>query len=94
MDLSTLLGLPAPSLISLLLVLVRMSGLVVTAPVIGATQVPARFRVGFAVLVTMLLAPLAIQAPAPPIETPYDWTVAIAGELALGLLLLARLVTQ
>jgi len=87
MDLSTLLSLPAPSLTALLLVLVRMSGLVVTAPVLGATQVPARFRVGFAVLVTMLLAPLALQAPAPPIETPYDWTVAIAGELALGLLL-------
>lgn len=39
--------------------LARISGLMLVAPVLGATMIPARIRIGIAVLLTATLAPLA-----------------------------------
>jgi flagellar biosynthetic protein FliR len=39
--------------------LARISGLLLVAPVLGATMIPARIRLGLALLLTMALAPLA-----------------------------------
>ena len=37
----------------------RIAGLLLVAPVLGATTIPARIRIGLALLLTMALAPLA-----------------------------------
>jgi flagellar biosynthetic protein FliR len=39
--------------------LARISGLLLVAPVLGASMIPARVRIGLALLLTMALAPLA-----------------------------------
>jgi flagellar biosynthetic protein FliR len=74
-----------PDPIPFLLVLARVAGLVLAAPVLGHLLVPLRVRAGLVIVLAGVLAPLA-----PPVATPGDpWTLAgtIASESALGVLL-------
>lgn len=70
-----------------LLVLVRISGLVIVAPVLGGPELPAQVRVLLAVALTFLVAPLqspeAVRTP----ETLLELLVVAAGELVVGLAL-------
>jgi flagellar biosynthetic protein FliR len=70
-----------------LLVLARVSGLMVSAPVIGSTSYPIMAKVGFsgaiALLITPVLPPLGWALPADGLELAL---IAI-GELAIGILL-------
>lgn len=70
-----------------LLVLVRISGLVMVAPVLGGPELPAQVRVLLAVSLTLLVAPLqspeAVRVP----ETLLGLLLVAAGELVVGLAL-------
>ncbi len=64
------------------LVLVRLSGLMVFAPIFNSAAVPARVKGGFVVAMTILLAP--VVAALPGARAVLD-TKAILGELGVGL---------
>lgn len=70
-----------------LLVLVRISGLVIVAPVLGGPELPAQVRVLLAVALTLLMAPLQSPAAARVSETLLGLLLAAAGELVVGLAL-------
>lgn len=87
MDLAALMQLPPGGLEIGLLVLIRVSALFVVAPIFGNQMVPVRFRVGLAVLFTLLILPLELAGPHPTLADADAWTLAIARELAVGLML-------
>lgn len=70
-----------------LLVLVRFSGLVIAAPVLGSRNVPAVAKVGLAGLCAVVLTPtLAAQPTALP-EDALSFAMMGVGELVIGLLI-------
>lgn len=60
----TIVRLPWEQLLAGLALLVRISAFVAAAPVIGADTVPARVRIGFALILVMVLWPVVPAAPA------------------------------
>ena len=70
---------------ALLWTLARVGGLSLTAPVLGAAVVPGRIRTGLAVLLALLLLPVAPIATADPLSAAGVATM--AGQLLLGALL-------
>jgi flagellar biosynthetic protein FliR len=80
----TALAIPDPA--RLVLVLARVAGLVVAAPVLGHLSVPIRVRAGFVVVLS-----LALASAVPPLAEPPATIGALAGALvvesALGALL-------
>jgi flagellar biosynthetic protein FliR len=72
-----------PDLPTFLLVLARLSGLVIAAPVFGHLLVPVRVRVGLALLLAAVLAPVAAAGAVVPDSLP-AMVVALAVEFALG----------
>ncbi|HEY9899726.1 MAG TPA: flagellar biosynthetic protein FliR [Pantanalinema sp.] len=87
MDLAALMQLPPGGLEVALLVLVRISALFVIAPVFGNQVLPMRFRVGLAVLVTLLILPIALSGPRPALDGANALALAVGRELAVGLLI-------
>lgn len=75
--LTTLLG-------GALLPLLRISSLLVTAPILGDAQVPARARILLALALTAVIAPLHASAPA---VLSAAWWGAAGAEVAIGLLI-------
>ena len=73
---------PWDGALSSMAVLARCGGIALTAPVIGDTRVPHRFRIGLTVVLTSLLLPLA--PPAAPGANP---VAVIVMELMVGLLI-------
>ena len=84
MDLAALLQLPPQGLERFLLILTRFSGIFMLAPIFGNAVVPARFRVGLAVLTAALVYPSSVSWPVPAMEGPLDVAFAMAAELAIG----------
>ncbi|MFN8542722.1 MAG: flagellar biosynthetic protein FliR [Candidatus Binatia bacterium] len=77
---------PIPDPIPFLLVLARVAGLVLAAPLFGHLLVPLRVRIGLAVLLTVALVPVV----PPPVALPTSlWGLggAVAAESALGALM-------
>lgn len=70
-----------------LLVMVRFSGLIVTAPIFGSANVPALDKIGLAGLLAFLMTPtvLLMDYPLPTEALPF--ALAAAGELLIGMLL-------
>lgn len=69
-----------------LLVLTRIVGMLLTAPVFGGPAVPVIVRAGLAGLLALLLAPLV--SPSVPVRPDFPaMTLAAAGELSIGLLI-------
>lgn len=87
MDLQALMQLPPGGLTVALLVLIRISSLFVTAPILGNLQVPVRLRVGLAIFITVLILPIELAAPRPHLDGTYDLTLAVLREMAVGLIL-------
>ncbi len=69
------------------LVLVRVSGLVVTAPIYGGTEVPARVRALLAFSLAVLIFPSQWSATAPDPVGLVDYALIIGAELLIGLAL-------
>lgn len=63
---------------------VRIGGLLLAAPVLGARQVPARVRVALAVILTILVAP---QLEPGAVLAPFaaGWWLAVAQQLVIGI---------
>jgi flagellar biosynthetic protein FliR len=66
------------------LVLSRVSGLVMIAPVYGSADVPMKLRALFAITLTLLIAPVQFGVTPPPATTLLDFVSYVAVELALG----------
>lgn len=69
---------------ALLWPLTRILGLIATAPPFGNVSVPARTKVGLAVMIAMIIAP---TVPAIPATDPMSWTglLILAQQLIVGL---------
>jgi flagellar biosynthesis protein FliR len=73
---------PIPDPTTFLLVLARLGGLVLSAPILGHLLVPRRVRAAFALVLALVLVPTVPAAP----EPASLWTLAggVAAEAALG----------
>jgi len=78
---------PLPDLTTFLLVLARIAGLVLAAPVFGHLLVPVRVRAGLAMVLAAALAPAVAPGPAAAPATLAALAGALALESALGVLL-------
>jgi flagellar biosynthetic protein FliR len=74
-----------PQLLVFGLVLVRIAALVMVAPVLGSAEVSMRFRVGLAVLLAVLVAPLELAKSTALPEAPLQLLVLAGGEALVGL---------
>lgn len=74
-------------LITFTLVLVRVSGLVVTAPIFGSAEVPARVRALLAFALAVLIAPIQWNTPSPDVGNLLNMLVLVANELLVGAVL-------
>src|SRR5437762_2060280 len=84
-NMSTVLGLGGSQILVFALVLCRLCGLILTAPVIGAKELPLLVRALFAMAVTMLIAPLYWGHPLACIPvTTLHCLVLAAGEILIG----------
>lgn len=70
-----------------MLVLARTGGLVVTAPIVGAVQVPEQVRALLAIMLALVLLPTQWAADVLLPETPLDLALVLTMELAVGLVL-------
>lgn len=70
-----------------LLVLFRVSGVLLLAPVFGSAALPHAAKVSFALVVTLLLFPLVSRAGLSVDPNPGAYLLAAGGELAVGLLI-------
>ncbi|HOE65726.1 MAG TPA: flagellar biosynthetic protein FliR [Candidatus Hydrogenedentes bacterium] len=70
-----------------LLVLVRFSGLIVTAPILGSANFPVMAKIGLAALAAFLVLPgiPALENPLP--DDPIAFAALAFGELAVGLMI-------
>jgi flagellar biosynthetic protein FliR len=70
-----------------MLVLARTSGLMITAPVVGALQVPQQVRALLAIILALVLLPTQWGAAVALPETPLDLVLVLGLELLVGLVL-------
>ncbi|HEX4147856.1 MAG TPA: flagellar biosynthetic protein FliR, partial [Pirellulales bacterium] len=70
-----------------MLLLARTSGLMIVAPVVGASQVPQQVRALLAIMLALVLLPTQWAAAVHLPETPVDLVVVLVRELLLGLVL-------
>lgn len=78
-----LLALGAPYRETFLLLLVRLGGLMVSAPVLGHRAIPLPHRAGLALLLALVVTPAV--TPVPAATGPLALALAVAGELLAGL---------
>lgn len=69
------------------LVLTRVSGLMLTAPIYGSNEVPPQVRVFLAFALAMLIAPTQLAAPTPMPQTMVQMLLFVGGELLIGVVL-------
>lgn len=83
-----LLELLDPARLTLLgLVLARVLGLVMLAPMWAAHELPIPLRVGLAAAIALLVAPIQLQASAPQVDTLIQFVTSAAAEALIGLVL-------
>ncbi len=68
-------------------VLIRVSGIMMVTPVLGAQQVPARIRALFAAAISMVITPSLWNVPVDLPTNSIEFFLFAAGELILGLCL-------
>lgn len=71
----------------LTLVLVRISGIVLVAPIFGTNEIPPTVRAFLAAALTLLITPTISAAPPAMPRSLVDFSMICAGELLIGLLL-------
>ncbi len=71
----------------LLLISFRAGGLFITAPILGHHSIPMTVKAGFAVVLAIVLIPLAAQAPMPAVESVWLLGLLAAKELLVGLII-------
>lgn len=81
-----LLNYDAAQLLVFILVLVRVSGIIATAPVLGSNSIPMQVRVVLALVLALILQPFMPALIVHP-DQPSEYLLLIAGELLIGLVL-------
>ena len=81
-----LLNYDAAQLLVFILVLVRVSGIIATAPVLGSNSIPMQVRVVLALVLALILQPFTPALIVYP-DQPSEYLLLIAGELLIGLVL-------
>ncbi|MGQ9562775.1 MAG: flagellar biosynthetic protein FliR [Thermogutta sp.] len=74
-------------LITFVLVFVRLSGTMTTAPLFSRKDIPAQVRIFLAVALAFLLAPLQVRANFPDPQTLVEFATLVAGEFLIGIVL-------
>jgi len=74
----------ADKLQTLLLISFRAGGLFITAPVFSHNSIPPTIKAGFAILLAIVLIPLASQVPFPAVESVWLLGLLAAKELLVG----------
>lgn len=69
------------------LVLARISGMLVIAPLFGTLTMPRHVRAFLAVTISLLVAPVYMNVSLPPVDGLANYAHLMANELAVGLLL-------
>jgi flagellar biosynthetic protein FliR len=69
------------------LVLARVSGMIVIAPLFGTLTLPRHVRAFLAVTMSLLVAPVYLNTSLPPVDGIANYAHLLANELAVGLLL-------
>lgn len=69
------------------LVLARVAGIVVTAPIYGGTEIPPQVRVLLAIALAMLVTPVQLARATNPPDTLVELGIVMAGESLIGVIL-------
>ncbi len=69
------------------LVLARIGGMIVIAPLFGTLTLPRHVRVFLAVTMSLLVAPVYLNTSLPPVDGIANYVHLLANEVAVGLLL-------
>lgn len=69
------------------LVLTRVSGMAISAPLFGSAEIPLRIRALLAICLALLVAPLQFGAPLPQVENTLEYLVLFAMEGLTGMVL-------
>lgn len=69
----------------LLIVLTRVSGMVMMAPVLGDKSLPMTFRISLAILLSLIIVPLLAADPLTPASSLPELVVRVLQELLVGL---------
>lgn len=77
----------APQLQVFLLLIIRASGLFLSAPVLGHRAVPAQVKVGLVLLLAVVTMPTVATLPIVPAESLADLAALVVRELMVGLLI-------
>lgn len=81
-----LLNYNATQLLVFVLVLVRVSSIIATAPVLGSNSMPVQVRVVLALVLALIIQPFTPTLTVYP-DRPSEYLLLIAGELLIGLVL-------
>jgi flagellar biosynthetic protein FliR len=84
---SWLLLLNPSLLVIFMLVLARVAGIVITAPIYGGPEIPAQVRVLLAIMLAMLVTPVQMARVTDPPQTLAELTIVMAGESLIGIIL-------
>jgi flagellar biosynthesis protein FliR len=69
------------------LVLARISGMIVIAPIFGTLSMPRQVRALFAVAIALLVTPVYLNTTLPPVDNLASYARLMGSEVAIGLLL-------
>ena len=83
---ANLLNYDASQLLAFILVLVRVSGIIATAPVFGSSNTPAQIKVVLSLMLALILYPFIPSITVFP-DRPDHYVVLIASEMLIGVVL-------
>ena len=83
---ANLLNYDPAQLLGFILVLIRVSGIIATAPIFGDSNIPTQIRVALTLVLALVLYPV-VPAFALPLENLSFYLLLVAGELLIGLVL-------
>jgi flagellar biosynthesis protein FliR len=75
------------SILAFLLIVCRLSGMIVAAPLLGMRNIPAQTKIGLALAIALILFPLHAAHDVPHSKDLFQFGVIVFQEVAIGLLL-------
>jgi flagellar biosynthetic protein FliR len=81
-----LLNYDASQMLGFILVLIRIGGIMLSAPVLGSSNIPPQAKIAMALGLALIVTPFVPRLPAAP-NQPAEYVLLIMGELLIGLVL-------
>lgn len=81
---------PVTTILLFWLILTRITGMVMTFPILESGSIPGQVKIGFSIFLSLIVFPLVVNVNAQMVSFPIEWMsylVAIGGELVLGIIL-------